>query len=94
MSIEKAAVISTSHIDPETAKRLTDSMDYVKEFGGWMFEYGWGFPCGWITPSQKESTEAPACLAEAAVWALNQDCTYLFFDQDGEVLEELPSWDW
>lgn len=86
--IQKLLDISTAHILESTAQWLNntpgDLILYPKA------EYGWFI----YTGSEEFPEDTPEELANAIIYAESLGCHWLVLDRDGEIINELPSFDW
>lgn len=92
MEFTKMLTLSTGHIQESTAKFLDneerqDLVVYQKETYGWFIYLK-------TEHIQEELKRIPEELAKLIVLAKENDCSWLCLDCDGEVEEELPSFDW
>lgn len=90
MTILKMLDLSTSHVSKETAQTLDEAPDgtinaYQKD------EYGWFV---WVPPTEWERADQPADLLAAFAYARTQQCDWIMFDRDAEIIDDLPSFDW
>lgn len=90
MDITKCLTISILHIKKSTAvmlyaEEVFDMVVYRKD------EFGW-----WIvtSPNILRDPEIPLDLKACVELALQYDCEWLCLDRDGEVLDNLPTYDW
>lgn len=87
--INKMLDICTSHMTEEDA-------DYLKsdphEFASYDLTYGWLVYC------HKDSPESFEVMSDAfkgiIKWALELECDYVRFDNDGRVYDHLERFDW
>ena len=90
MDITRCLTISTAHIKKSTAnmvdaEEIFDMVVYKKD------ELGW-----WIvtSPNILRDPDVPSDLKTCVELALQYDCEWLCLDRDGEVLDNLPTYDW
>jgi hypothetical protein len=93
-------VLSTGHVSKKTAKFL-DEADYRAEAKGVRFypsaggvwSYGWliyvGDPETWPTDCLPDTS-----LLACASYANKAGFQYILFDRDGNLVDELPHYDW
>jgi hypothetical protein len=99
MEIEKLAILSTAHLDPLTAEWL-DAIDWSRSgpsggtvtYGYFMFAHEENTVTD--SPAHARSGEFPEELWAAFEHVRKSGCRYVFFDQDGDVVEGLPVFDW
>lgn len=95
MDITKVLTISTAHITEETDRKLQDESEvnnmcisvYDKaEYGYWIY----------IDPYDRlmRNENIPVDLLNCIKLAQQNDCRWLCLDCDGEVVPELPTYDW
>lgn len=95
MDISKVLTISTAHITEETDRKLQDNSElnlmdlsvYEKgEYGYWIY----------IDPLDILMCHAniPEDLLNCIKFARQNDCRWLCLDCDGEVVPELPTYEW
>ena len=95
MDITKVLTISTAHITEETDRKLQDESEvnnmcisvYDKsDYGYWIY----------IDPYDRLmcNENIPADLLNCIKLARRNDCQWLCLDCDGEVVPELPTYDW
>ena len=95
MDITKVLTISTAHITEETDRKLQDESEvnnmcisvYDKaEYGYWIYVDPFdGLMC---------HKNIPEDLLNCIKLARRNDCQWLCLDCDGEVVSELPTYDW
>ena len=94
MQIEKCITISSEHISLETSGKL-DVEPAFNEIPFFIFKksnYGW-----WINidpAAADDYTAIPADLMSCILYAWKHDCTWLCLDADGEIISELPVFNW
>lgn len=97
LEINKMLTISTAHIKPSTAKMLDEEAN-VGELGLTVYPKGPAeAPFGYfiyINPDESVSQTLPEELSNALVFATEHGCNILCLDGDGEIIEELPTFDW
>src|SRR4051812_23741863 len=97
MEIHKMLVISTSHVSRETARLI----DYPVKRGassaslGIPVTFGKG-KYGWFVrvPEGEPDWQCPSDLKHVLAFARRHRCEWIMFDQDADVLPELPAFDW
>lgn len=95
LEIAKMLVLSTAHVSLETASKLPrghadmeeDDLDWGPTFAR---ENGWVFYVGTLSHFE----EAPRELFEALLFAHQQGCQWLMFDNDGPTIDNLPTYEW
>lgn len=94
MEVHKMLVLTTAHITEKTADFLQNvgSAD-ITGFVSHPFVYG--FVVHWW-PEQAEELNPvlPKDLQACIRFAQKHGCDYLMLDSDGEVMPELPEYDW
>ena len=92
MDISKMLTVSTAHISKETAEMLdkdTDTLDivvYNKK------EYGWFIYIPFYYDNNK--LYIPKDLHNLLIFAKDSSCDWLCLDRDGEILENLETYEW
>lgn len=106
LEIAKLLTLSTAHITPETAKRLeafcNPGLRHTRDACLWLdgivvyekSEYGWFIYCGDAKDDPEKFDALPADLAYLIDFALTNDCLWLCLDRDGDVVDDLVSYDW
>jgi hypothetical protein len=89
MLIEKCLVLSTGHLSPKDVKRL----DSLWDDGVLVMKYPEGFNviAKWPLDSYKGFSPSFKLLLKLAK---ANDCKWLLFDRDGEVLEGYKVYEW
>lgn len=80
--------LSTAHLDPETGQ------DPNPEWASMSGEYGFLVYAGKEVGPKWHLSDAPECVQKAAAFAIENGCTYICFDRDVPVIDELQTWDW
>ena len=88
MNITRCLTISADHITPETASAL-DNGDEVGVVYYAKDGYGW-----WVYTEVISENDLPDDLAKCLEVAIANECELLCLDCDGEVLDELPVYEW
>ena len=93
MEISRMLTISTAHITESTAKELENFGPPIPDWLCWLSvytksDYGW-----WIFVDDSEPT-TPSDLAACLRLARRHNCEWLCLDCDGEIVDELPTYDW
>ena len=90
-AVSTMLTLSTAHLDKETADDLSNGFS----FGQTVYEkhvYGW-----WIALHDQsdplEKVKSPS-LRAVLERAKSLGCEWLMLDADGEILDDLPSYDW
>lgn len=89
--ISNMITISTAHITEETAILLNDDRT-VGKWGVVAYAksvYGWFIPLVF-----EELTNVPSDLLDCIGYARDHNCSWLFLDQDGDIVDDLPIYDW
>ena len=89
--IDKMMTISTIHVSPETAHLLDDELTVTK-WGLIVYEksaYGWFINLGF-----DELFNVPLDLLHCINYALENGCSWLCLDRDGDVADDLLTYDW
>lgn len=89
--ISNMITLSTAHITEETAILLNDDrtvgkwgvVAYAKSVYGWFIPLVFG-----------ELTNVPADLLGCIKYALGHNCSCLCLDQAGDIVDDLPIYDW
>ena len=95
LEISKILTISTAHIsligaeylDYEVETGTTELIVYEKG------EYGWLILARYCDEDGYDS-DVPKCIRDCIDLAKKHDCEWLCLDRDGEVVSELPNYDW
>lgn len=90
MSIHQYLDLSTGHLSEDTINDWAKDCPYPVIAG---YDYGLIVSVPGEGYVDGES-EVPADLRDVLVYARKQGCTMVRFDSDGDVLEELPYFDW
>lgn len=91
IEVRNTLVISTSHVTAVTAAMLdTTPLKDWPVVGGPCGEYGW------FVYAHDEDVDGKIPVEMMAVFrfARRCGCDYVLFDRDGEVREELDTWEW
>lgn len=94
--IYKMLDISTAHYSKKTDEFLKDVVDDVQDFSLHVISTGTGV----IVPATVDALDEndldvmPECLMTVMEYAESKDCLYIRFDRDGEIIDDLPTWDW
>lgn len=89
--IDKMMTLSTAHISEETAYLLDDELTVTK-WGLIAYEksaYGWFINLGF-----DELFNVPLDLLHCINYALENGCSWLCLDRDGDEADDLPTYDW
>jgi hypothetical protein len=90
-------VLGTAHIRPETDQKLTDlsndmpTVYYPKTPARHGESYGWIFP---ISPEIEWPDAISDDLKAIRKLAEREGCTWIMLDQDGDEIDELPTYGW
>ncbi len=88
LEIRKFLTLSTGHVTAETATKLDL---YPAAWG----IYGGPLEAGWFIWAPEHDIEgAPEDLMRVLRFARAHDCPYVLFDRDGDVIPDLPTWEW
>jgi hypothetical protein len=93
LEIAKMLVLSTAHVDEDTALRLTKGM-LPTDFCTTYFAKG-GY--GWFMHVSEEIADReanPQSLANCLDFAVRHGCQWIMFDRDGDTVDELTTYDW
>lgn len=90
--LEPVMVLSTAHLNRETARQLEAGEDFGIE-DVWRPRYGYGFLVGAVRAAH-ESGSVPDCLAQAGALAGACGATVLLFDCDADETDRLERFDW
>ena len=88
-------VLSTSHVTRATSSNFDMQCDDVPTF--YPKTYPDGEQVGWIIPidpTMPWSHMVSADLVAIRALAELNGCTWIMLDRDGDVIDELPSFDW
>lgn len=101
LKIERCLTISICHISVETAQKIEERYDsmvyegihklsiYNKE------EYGWWIYVPWdLIETYNDGKDIPEDLWACMLLALENNCTWLCLDEDGQEVDELEMFDW
>ena len=98
MEIAKMLTLSTAHISEESVVMLEREVDkdkmglivYTKgEFGFWIY-----CPAALIEDEEYGKEYIPEDIWNCMKLAQDNDCTWLCLDCDGEIIDELPTFEW
>jgi hypothetical protein len=86
--------ISTGHVREATARRL-DATPFRQWpcLGGRYGEYGW-LVYAHDENSGMGADAIPEVLFAVMSWSQKQGCDHVLFDRDGNIVDELPHFDW
>ena len=97
-------VLSTAHISLETSQWLTEdaakNLASITDPGGPLGVLNsMSGSYGWITSAPgddkyREELVVPSDLKKVLDFAAAMGCGYVYFDRDGEVIDDLPKFDW
>ena len=88
---ELMMVLSTAHIDQETAFMLANDI-VTTQWGLVVYskdEYGW-----FISVSEDCHADVPHDIRACLRYAYLNHCQWLCLDRDGDIVDELPVYDW
>ena len=94
--IYKTLDISTAHYSQETDKFLQNVVDETQDFSLKVIDTGAGF----IIPAMIDALDTddldviPEGLMAVMGYAEAKGCLYIRFDRDGELIDDLPTWEW
>lgn len=104
MEIVTMFVLSTGHISRETSDWLTEdakkNVESVSDPGGPLGVLNtMNGSYGWIVNSPEDNAyrkelNIPDDLKKVLDFAASMGCAYVYFDRDGEVYDELPTYEW
>ena len=98
MQIEKMVVISTAHIDEETAKMLNEGAEDYPPFCDLEWSPAFARDHGWLfhvaSVERVVETNPPQCLRNVFAFARALGCEWVMLDCDGDRVDGLPSWEW
>jgi hypothetical protein len=99
--IEPMMVLSTAHIDQETAAELESKSDLLDllPYNGLITantQYGWLIYCAPDSTAEQFVEQHPMseCLWSCIHYARERGCPWLLLDQDVGVLDDLEQFDW
>ena len=95
LDITRCLTISTAHISEETNKKLQDEDDKLHDYGDvtvYKKEYV-GFWI-WCERDFDLSDNIPEDLARCINFTRDHNCEWLCLDCEGDIIDELPSYDW
>lgn len=87
-------VVSTAHLTRQTARFLDDTP--AREWpctGGPYGDYGW-FVYAHEENGESSSDCIPDDLFGVMTWGRNRGFHYILFDCDGDLVADLPNYDW
>lgn len=91
LEISNIPVISISHITQEVSEALSTSPDD-------MWTLSASYPYGFFLYMQEDidslPEDTPQCLIDLYRWAQEQHFSWIRLDQDADVVQELPVYDW
>ena len=96
MEISKMLTISTAHIHPYHVKFLdtearnirADIVVYEKA------KYGWFIYTGEVMFAEWRISHVPFSIKDCMTLARNNGCDWLCLDRDGELVDDLPEYEW
>lgn len=93
---ETMITLSTAHITVRTSlllndERATDRLGLIVYLKG---EYGWFIHIPEDEDFSDENCKVPRDLRACLLYAVNSDCEWLCLDCDGDVVDELPTYNW
>lgn len=96
MEISKMLTISTAHIHPHHAEILFDK---VRDNSAEMIvyekcEYGWFIYTGEFVFKDWDLSKIPSSVKDCMRFARNNGCDWLCLDRDGELVDDLPEYEW
>lgn len=92
MDIEKVLTLSTAHLTKATGDLMSDEPERLA-MTIWNAEYGWFLYAGAANPLPDRYV-IPDDLAACMALATREGCTWLRLDRDGDLVEELPEYEW
>lgn len=93
--VRKFLDLSTAHLPKEVCDRL-DTYSGVRAYEtdyGWMV-YAPDNPAEHAAAEREARCSVPDELIPIWQFARDHGCAYVMFDQDGDLLDDLPQWDW
>lgn len=105
MSVEKMLCLSTGHITQEQSEQLAEHVALRIENqkpGDWTdgfivyphADYGWLIPIGGIDRVDLVQGEIPDNILAIYDQAVAEGCDWILIDQDAELYDDLPHFDW
>lgn len=107
LEIDKMLTLSTAHITPHTGGLLDEYLrrrehefdgDIEQNFDGCSVypkaDYGWFIYVDDAKDDPAVFDKLPADFAYLVDYALSHDCKWLCLDRDGDVVDDLISYDW
>lgn len=85
--IQKLLDLSTAHITSAAADWLNCNPDNITMYP--KAEYGW-----FIYARSDEYIDVPDSIMACIKHAQSLDCDWLVLDRDGDIINELPSYEW
>lgn len=93
--IHKMLVMSTAHVSEETAKLIDEAYDRKHAWApAFARAEGWLFYVGDENPVVKHGLDYPEEFAALFSFAMEQGCTWLMLDRDGDTVDNLPTFEW
>lgn len=89
---ETLAIISTAHITEEDAARLADAYHTMESISLGSSEAGWYVNMNFLLNNQDEFSNVFRQLVGTVLEY--SDADWILFDQDGEVYDNLPTFEW
>jgi hypothetical protein len=86
--VQKYLDLSTGHVSNDTALWLDSQPSSIIMYP--KGEYGWFV----YAASEEYDDDTPKDLIACIDHAKALDCTWIMFDADGELIEELPEYEW
>lgn len=95
MDLTMMLTISTAHIRPETAEML-EMEDATGDMGLTVYALGEGYESnGWLVYVDTEAYgDVPKDLRRLMEFCAGKNIDWLRLDGDGEILPELPTYEW
>lgn len=93
---ETMITLSTAHITEETSHLLDDEW-VVDKWGLIVYakgSYGWFIHIPEDVDFSTEDCKTPQDLRRCIQYTINVDCEWLCLDRDGDIVDELPTYDW
>lgn len=94
--IYKTLDISTAHYSQETDDFLWNVVDKMQDVSFAVIPTGTGFiiPVTFPVLDKDDLAVIPSELAFVMGYAAANGCSYIRFDRDGDIIDDLPTWEW
>lgn len=89
LEVRKFLTLSTAHVTDDTRRILDET-----KVSDWPV-FGFRGAYGWVVYAHDESDwEIPQDLWGVCEYARKNDCDYIMFDADADIIDDLPHYEW